>query len=327
VPNAPQLRLYRILWGGSLGALLFSLTGTVLLDPPNYGMAFLQTLLFLAWGVACSRFKAKTPDHATGAFLLGALVILIAFTRTASSGWVVQGLGGIAYGIVCLPLIVGIVIAWGWAGATINLAATLVVTVLAFETSVPQGFVVAFLLASSTIGGLFLHVHLMELEVLQRRLERSASTDLLTRTGNRRALIEDFGRYQSVARRQGVPLLVMSWDVDGLKRLNDREGHAAGDRFILSFVEALREAVRQGDSLYRVGGDEFITLHLGLSSGTTIYERVRLSFPHVSGGWTRGTNLSLDAALTEADEMMYAEKRMHKARITRVIGDTAASRG
>jgi PleD family two-component response regulator len=119
----------------------------------------------------------------------------------------------------------------------------------------------------------------------------------------------------------------MSWDVDGLKRLNDREGHAAGDRYIMAFVEALREAVRQGDSLYRVGGDEFVTLHLGLSSGSTIYERVRLTFPHVSGGWTRGTNLSLDAALTEADEMMYAEKRMHKARITRVLGDTAASRG
>jgi GGDEF domain-containing protein len=92
-------------------------------------------------------------------------------------------------------------------------------------------------------------------------------------------------------------------------------------------VDALREAVRQGDSLYRVGGDEFVSLHLGLASGGTIHERVRLSFPHVSGGWTRATNLSLDAALTEADEMMYAEKRMHKARVTRVIGDTAGSRG
>jgi GGDEF domain-containing protein len=327
VQVAPQVRLYRILWGGALAALLFSLTGALLLSPPNYGLLFLQTLLFFAWAFGCSRFAARAPDHATGAFLSGGLLIMLACTRASVPGWAMHDLAGVAYLVVAIPAVLGVAIAWGWAGVMLNAALTLLVAVLTFEVSVPQGIVAVFTLLANTVGGLFVHLYFLELEALQRRLERSASTDLLTRTGNRRALLEDYGRYQAVARRQGVPLLVMSWDVDGLKRLNDREGHAAGDRYIMAFVEALREAVRQGDSLYRVGGDEFVTLHLGLSSGSTIYERVRLTFPHVSGGWTRGTNLSLDAALTEADEMMYAEKRMHKARITRVLGDTAASRG
>ncbi len=309
-----------------MGALLFSLAGTFLQTRLDLALLFMQLLTFGTWALVASRFMVRAPDHATGGFLLGGLMILLGFTRVLAPGWEAHELGGIAYAVVSIPMLLGIAIAWGWAGVTINAAAALLVTVLAFEASVPQGLAAAFMLSANTIGGLVVHLYFLELEALQRRLERSASTDLLTRTGNRRALIEDFERYQGVARKQGVPLLVLSWDVDGLKRLNDREGHAAGDRYITSFVEALRVTVRQGDSLYRVGGDEFVTLHLGLSSGSTLYERVRDLFPAVSGGWTRGTNLTLDQSLKEADEMMYNEKRLHKERITRILGETA-SRG
>jgi diguanylate cyclase (GGDEF)-like protein len=315
-----------MVWAASLGSYAYGFAG-LLLAGSNPGLIALYVLLVVAWIVACATQMNRHADHVTGAYLLGALVITLGFAKALGGGWVENNLGGIAYGVLAAPITLGIVLVWGWAGVSIALAATLVVTWFAVEASVPQGLTVAFSLLTMLAGGLRLHLYLNELQTRQQRLERSASTDLLTGSGNRRALIEDYTRYQQVARRQGVPLLLISWDVDGLKRVNDKEGHAAGDQYILGFVSALREVVRQGDSIYRVGGDEFITLHIGLSGGADLYERVRDAFQHVSGGWTRGTNLTLDQALTEADEMMYSEKRRHKEKVTRIIGDTAASRG
>lgn len=322
----PNVRLYGILWVASISSALFGLTGTLQLLQDGAGLALLQTLILAAWAVGCHRFFSRAPDHTTGGYLLGKLLILVVFARVVAPGWAATDIGGISYAVFGLPLILGLVLVWGWAGALLGAAATLLLTWLALDFGVVQGLTVAFTLASSIVGGLLMYIYLVDLEGAKRQLERSAATDLLTRTGNRRALMEDFMRYQNLARQQGVPLLLMSWDLDGLKRVNDKEGHAAGDQYILSFVEALRMAVRQGDSIYRVGGDEFVTLHIGLSSGTVPYERVRNEFVHVSGGWVRCANLTFDQVLTEADEMMYAEKRRHKERVTRIIGETAGSR-
>ena len=323
----PSIRLYGILWVASFSSALFSLAGTLQSVKDGAGLALLQTLILAAWAVGCYRFLSRAPDHATGGYLLGKLLILIVFARVVATGWAATDIAGIAYAVFSLPLILGLVLVWGWAGALLGAAATLLLTLLTLDFGLAQGLTVAFTLTSSIVGGMLLYLYLVDLESVKGHLERSAATDLLTRTGNRRALIEDFVRYQNLARQQGVPLLLMSWDLDGLKRVNDKEGHAAGDKYILAFVGALRMAVRLGDSIYRVGGDEFVTLHIGLSSGSVPYERVRNEFVHVSGGWVRCTNLTFDQGLTEADEMMYAEKRRHKEKVTRIIGETAGSRG
>jgi GGDEF domain-containing protein len=326
VPPAPNIRLYVILWVASISSALFSLAGTLQYAQAGLESFGLQMLILAAWAIGCSRFFSRAPEHATGGYLLGKLLILIAFARVVAPGWAGTDIGGIAYAVFSLPLILGMVLVWGWAGALLGAAATVLLTWLSLDFGVVQGLTVAFMLLSSIVGGMLLYVYLVDLEAAKRQLEQSASTDLLTRTGNRRALVEDFLRYQSLARQQGVPLLLMSWDLDGLKRVNDKEGHAAGDQYILNFVEALRAAVRQGDSIYRVGGDEFVTLHIGLSSGGVLYERVRNQFTHVSGGWVRCANLTFDQVLTDADQMMYAEKRRHKEKVTRIIGETAGSR-
>lgn len=326
MPPAPSIRLYVILWAASISSALFSLAGTLQYAQAGLESFGLQCLILAAWAIGCYRFFSRAPEHATGGYLLGKLLILIVFARVVAPGWAATDIGGISYAVFSLPLILGVVLVWGWAGALLGAAATLLLTWLSLDFGVVQGLTVAFMLASSIVGGILLYVYLVDLENAKRQLERSASTDLLTRTGNRRALLEDFLRYQSLARQQGVPLLLMSWDLDGLKRVNDKEGHAAGDLYIMTFVEALRAAVRQGDSIYRVGGDEFVTLHIGLSSGGVLYERVRNQFVHVSGGWVRCANLTFDQVLTEADEMMYSEKRRHKEKVTRIIGETAGSR-
>lgn len=87
-----------------------------------------------------------------------------------------------------------------------------------------------------------------------------ARTDPLTGLPNRRALIETL-RAQC-RRREGVvgPLCVAFVDLDDFKTVNDRYGHAAGDLVLRRSAEILRSAVRLGDLVARIGGDEFVVV-------------------------------------------------------------------
>ncbi len=66
------------------------------------------------------------------------------------------------------------------------------------------------------------------LEALQRIIQNESLTDPLTGLANRRSLERDFPRFQALAAREGLSLVLSLWDLDGLKAINDREGHAAG---------------------------------------------------------------------------------------------------
>ncbi len=172
----------------------------------------------------------------------------------------------------------------------------------------------AYLLGVTGIIGVFLHR-------FRRELWGAALTDPLTGLGNRRALEVDYPRFQALARRLRQPLLLTVWDLDDLKRINDTLGHAAGDEHILRFVRALKPVTREQDGVYRIGGDEFCGLHLGLASGAAIQARVQQRFPQVSVGWACADDAPLDAALAEADQHMYRAKavklRISPQRLTR----------
>lgn len=79
-------------------------------------------------------------------------------------------------------------------------------------------------------------------------------TGILRRGPGLRELQHEIDR----ARRQGHPLVVAFIDVNGLKVVNDREGHAAGDQLLREVTEALRQGLRSYDLLFRYGGDEFV---------------------------------------------------------------------
>ena len=96
-----------------------------------------------------------------------------------------------------------------------------------------------------------------ELEGFLRDLtDRDELTGLL----NRRGFFAMVGETRRRARRQAAQILVMYLDVDGLKRVNDEMGHAAGDAVLVATGEALRLAFREEDVLARLGGDEFVAL-------------------------------------------------------------------
>ncbi|HEY6470749.1 MAG TPA: sensor domain-containing diguanylate cyclase [Candidatus Dormibacteraeota bacterium] len=91
-------------------------------------------------------------------------------------------------------------------------------------------------------------------------LESQALTDPLTNIANRRELERAFGRLPD-----RMPFAFVAIDVDDLKPINDRWGHSAGDAAILGVASAIASVARRGDTVARVGGDEFAVLMLDAS--------------------------------------------------------------
>lgn len=95
---------------------------------------------------------------------------------------------------------------------------------------------------------------------LVRELERETRTDPLTQAGNRRAFSEALRVEIGRARRYASPLGLGVVDLDHFKRTNDTFGHAGGDEVLRAFAERARRVLREGDALFRIGGEEFALL-------------------------------------------------------------------
>ena len=101
------------------------------------------------------------------------------------------------------------------------------------------------------------------LDALQAQLDETqslADRDPLTPLLNRRAFVRELGRAIAFSDRYGAPASLVYFDVDGLKRVNDRQGHAAGDEVLKTVAERLLAHVRASDAVSRMGGDEFAVL-------------------------------------------------------------------
>ncbi|MGR3436495.1 MAG: diguanylate cyclase, partial [Shimia sp.] len=100
-----------------------------------------------------------------------------------------------------------------------------------------------------------------EAERLHRALEaglEAAVTDPLTGLHNRRYARTALARLEAAARRRGAPFAVMLLDLDHFKAINDRHGHAVGDRVLIDFAALLRGGTRSQDVVARIGGEEFL---------------------------------------------------------------------
>gem|GEM_PF-451898 len=163
----------------------------------------------------------------------------------------------------------------------------------------------------------------------QRDSGSLSHVDELTGLHNRRGFI-DLARAQlDEAVRAQRAMLVIFTDLDGLKQINDRLGHQAGDRAILEFATLLRTTFRERDLVARLGGDEFVVLVTDASSVGAAELVARLSGrveQHNSKGrrdftiaFSTGVSTfdpaepePLEVLLSQADVRMYAEKRRRK---------------
>jgi diguanylate cyclase (GGDEF)-like protein len=161
------------------------------------------------------------------------------------------------------------------------------------------------------------------------QLVLAADTDYLTGLRNRRAFDIEFHRQCDRALRSRVPLALATFDLDHFKQINDRYGHAAGDRVLCDFAQLLERELRGGDTLARVGGEEFavVLFGVGLEDGVAFAERIgRELGEHADGD---GPVLSASAgvaALSEqqrtpeslllaADRALYAAKDAGRRRV------------
>jgi len=93
----------------------------------------------------------------------------------------------------------------------------------------------------------------------QKQIEKMALEDSLTGLGNRHRLEIEKSTHLSHAKR-GIQVSVITLDLDNFKYINDRYGHAVGDTVLSSLSKTLKTNIRESDSAYRLGGDEFIVL-------------------------------------------------------------------
>jgi diguanylate cyclase (GGDEF)-like protein len=141
--------------------------------------------------------------------------------------------------------------------------------------------------SGATVNRLFDQMSMEAVDAASANLRAAARHDPLTGCANRRALDEDLPRALASAERSKLDLAVAVVDLDGLKQINDAEGHAAGDNALRSLVDALRRALREADTLYRAGGDEFVVVapFTDAAGARALMRRAeRMGAPHFSWG-------------------------------------------
>lgn len=146
-------------------------------------------------------------------------------------------------------------------------------------------------------------------------LERAAYRDPLTGLLNRRAWQDAVVREEARCARHPRPVAVVVLDLDGLKRLNDDQGHRAGDILLRLTGGLLKEILRPSDIVARIGGDEFAALLVDVTEQDpeAIAERLRngLAAEGVRasvGVALRAEGDRLEAAFQAADDAMYQRK-------------------
>lgn len=168
----------------------------------------------------------------------------------------------------------------------------------------------------------------------QEELERQALTDPLTGLGNSRRFHEALRGELKRSDRSGRPFSIIFVDVDDFKDLNDRFGHLAADRVLVSVAEVIREQLRESDLVCRWGGDEFIVIlpDTDRKEATVVAEKLRAAVP--AAETCQGVTISLgvaccpedgkdyDALVNNADGALYVSKQSGKNTVTASTAST-----
>lgn len=154
-------------------------------------------------------------------------------------------------------------------------------------------------------------------------------SDDLTGLYNRRGLFALGEHTMRIARRRARRVGVIYIDVDSLKTINDRFGHAQGDEALRGVADVVRASIRESDLVGRVGGDEFVVIaedDTGVTQDLVARLRRRLDVVNAKTGrpfqlslsigavdWEPGDQAALQELIERADQRMYDDKRAKRS--------------
>lgn len=155
-------------------------------------------------------------------------------------------------------------------------------------------------------------------------LERLADRDTLTPLYNRRAFVRELSRAMAHVERHGRPSCLVYFDLNGLKDINDRHGHGAGDAALIQVGQVLLDSTRDTDVVARLGGDEYgvilaetdadqgrekaAGLGAAIRARPLHWEGVVLQLDAACGVYQLKAGEDPGSALAAADQMMYSDK-------------------
>ncbi len=156
-------------------------------------------------------------------------------------------------------------------------------------------------------------------------LEHLVETDTLTPVANRRGIMRELSRAIAQVERYGIDAAILFVDVNGLKDINDRYGHVAGDAALQHVAQTIASQLRAADAVGRLGGDEFIVVLLHSTEAQALVKCMHLAAAvaatpvvcgdksfHVSisaGAYPIRVGESPTSLLDQADKLMYEAKR------------------
>ena len=167
----------------------------------------------------------------------------------------------------------------------------------------------------------------------QSQLERVAHFDALTNLPNRVLLADRLQQAMAQALRRAQHLAVVYLDLDGFKAINDQHGHDVGDQVLIALAQRMRQVLREGDSLARIGGDEFVIALLDVddrAASLPMLNRLKAACAHdvqvgalslqvsASVGITfypQAQDIDADQLLRQSDQAMYQAKLAGKNRL------------
>ncbi len=163
----------------------------------------------------------------------------------------------------------------------------------------------------------------------QQQLEHIAHYDVLTNLPNRALLNDRIAQAILLSKRLNKSLAVVYIDLDGFKAVNDQYGHEVGDDLLIALTQLMKTSIREGDTLSRIGGDEFIVLLVNLdepanclpvlarllqaTSSPIIIDDIQLQVSASLGVTTYPRDAGdTDQLIRHADQAMYKAKQAGK---------------